>query len=74
MIYDYGQVSLEHRLLSWYLSRRANQPGVYQPYGRSAARAEDAQGTPAQSHVSPSRLVYEEEPDASEFRIQAIYL
>jgi len=28
--------------------------------GRGAARAEDAQGTPTQSHVSPSILVYEE--------------
>jgi len=27
--------------------------------GRSAARAEDAQGTPTQSHISPSILVYE---------------
>ena len=28
--------------------------------GRGAVRAEDAQGTPAQSHISPSILVYEE--------------
>ena len=28
--------------------------------GRGAARAEDAQGTPTQNHVSPSILVYEE--------------
>ena len=27
--------------------------------GRGAARAEDAEGTPTQSHVSPSILVYE---------------
>jgi len=27
--------------------------------GRGAARAEDAQGTPTQSHISPSILVYE---------------
>ena len=27
--------------------------------GRGAARAEDAQGTPTQSHISPSVLVYE---------------
>ena len=27
---------------------------------RGAARAEDAQGTPAQSHISPSILGYEE--------------
>ena len=31
-----------------------------QIYGRGAARAEDAQGTPTQSHVSPSILVYED--------------
>jgi hypothetical protein len=29
-------------------------------FGRGAARAEDAQGTPTQSHISPSILVYEE--------------
>ena len=28
--------------------------------GRGAARAEDAQGTPTQSHISPSMLVYED--------------
>jgi len=28
--------------------------------GRDATRAEDAQGTPAQSHISPSILVYED--------------
>jgi len=28
-------------------------------FGRGAARAEDAQGTPTQSHTSPSILVYE---------------
>jgi len=28
--------------------------------GRGAARAEDAQGTPTKSHISPSILVYEE--------------
>jgi len=30
--------------------------------GRGAARAKDAQGTPTQSHISPSILVYEDEP------------
>jgi len=30
--------------------------------GRGDARAEDAQGTPTQSHISPSVLVYEENP------------
>jgi hypothetical protein len=29
-------------------------------FGMGAARAEDAQGTPTQSHISPSILVYEE--------------
>ena len=29
--------------------------------GRGAARAEDAEGTPTQSHISPSILVYEDE-------------
>ena len=32
--------------------------------GRGAARAEDAQETPNQSHTSPSRLVYEDKVDA----------
>ena len=30
--------------------------------GRGATRAEDVQGTPTQSHISPSILVYEENP------------
>ena len=30
--------------------------------GRGTTRAEDAQGTPDQSHISPSILVYEDEP------------
>jgi len=33
--------------------------------GRGTARAEDAQGTPTQSHISPSILVYEDYTDAS---------
>ena len=32
--------------------------------GRVTTRAEDARGTPTQSHISPSILVYEEKPDA----------
>jgi len=28
--------------------------------GRGTTRTEDAQGTPTQSHISPSKLVYEE--------------
>jgi len=31
-----------------------------QETGRGTTRAEDAQGTPTQSHISPSVLVYEE--------------
>jgi len=30
--------------------------------GRGTTRAEDAQGTPTQSHISPSILVYEDKP------------
>ena len=33
--------------------------------GRGAARAEDAPGTPTQSHISPSVLVYEDKLSAS---------
>ena len=32
--------------------------------GRGAARAEDAQGTPTQSHISPSILEYEDKSTA----------
>ena len=32
---------------------------AFSPDGRGAARAEDAQGTPTQNHISPSILVYE---------------
>ena len=37
---------------------------------RVTARAEDSQGTPTQSHISPSILVYEDElsPSADTFR------
>jgi len=41
--------------------------------GRGAARAEDAQGTPTQSHISPSILVYEDygfKSSGSGFRVQ----
>jgi len=33
--------------------------------GRGTTRAEDAQGTPFPSHISPSMLVYEENPGMS---------
>jgi len=36
--------------------------------GRGTARAEDAQGTPTQSHMLPSMLVYEEETSKAEAR------
>ena len=36
-------------------SLRSSYTGLY---GRGTARAEDAQGTPTQSHISPSILVY----------------
>ena len=63
MIYDSGQVSLEHLLLSREPSQR--RVSLYRVIiedlsGRGAARAEDAQGTPTQSQVSPSILVYED--------------
>jgi len=32
----------------------------FQASGRGTARAEDAPGTPTQSHISPSILVYED--------------
>ena len=32
--------------------------------GRGTTRAEDAQGTPAQSHISPSILVYEDSTES----------
>ena len=34
--------------------------------GRGTARAEDAQGTPTQSHILPSILVYEDNPDVDD--------
>ena len=42
--------------------------------GRGAARAEDAQGTPTKSHISPRILVYEDQTcnwfGGSWFRVQ----
>ena len=38
--------------------------------GRGTARAEDAQGTPTQSHISPSILVYEEKRREQASQIQ----
>ena len=35
--------------------------GMWLDSGRGAARAEDAQGTPTQSHISPSILSYGEQ-------------
>ena len=39
---------------------RDDRPRIVCLNGRGAARAEDAQGTPTQSHTSPSILVYED--------------
>ena len=36
----------------------ADRLGVVGSSGRGAARAEDAEGTPTQIHISPSILVY----------------
>ena len=52
-----AQLSATHRVqsilrLSVYLMRDLS--------GRDTARAEDPQGTPTQTHISPSILVYEE--------------
>ena len=45
----------------WDSGRRVQGPGLVDLSGRGAARAEDAQGTPTQSHISPSiTLVYED--------------
>ena len=42
---------------------------------KGTARAEDAQGTPAQSHISPSILVYEDKTiDGSEARLGPLEL
>ena len=41
----------------------SSHPQGHEPDGRGAARAEDAQETPAQSHILPSMLVYEEKND-----------
>jgi len=37
--------------------------------GRGAARAENAHGTPTQSHTSPSILVYEEETEGGVVKV-----
>ena len=39
--------------------------------GRGAARAKDAEGTPTQSHISPSILVYEEKNTAKPLGIRS---
>jgi len=41
--------------------------------GRGTKRAEDAQGTPTQSHISPIILVYEEKPVVA-FRVSGLRL
>ena len=42
--------------------------------GRGAARAEDAQGTPTQSPMSPSILVYEDNTRVNELRAGGVVL
>jgi len=41
--------------------------------GRGAARAEDAQETPTQSHISPSILVYEDYGFGSRDNVLRVY-
>ena len=41
-------------------SRPDSGPGFQDLSGRGTTRAEDAQGTPTRSHISPSILVYED--------------
>jgi len=41
-------------------------------YGRGAARAEDAQGTLTQSHISPSILVYEDKVFAQRLDLEDV--
>ena len=36
---------------------------TFRRFDRGTARAEDAQGTPTQSHISPSILGYEDSPE-----------
>ena len=43
-----------------HIRTRLGTPDTMLDSGRGTARAEDAQGTPTQSHISPSILVYEE--------------
>jgi len=44
---------------------RVGRPGAmeFHSSGRGTTRAEDDQGTPTQSHISPSILVYEDKQD-----------
>ena len=54
-----------HSIQKWTFSLRGTNPSTYAcdrlriVTGRGATRAKDAQGTPTQSHISPSILVYE---------------
>ena len=59
-------LSTENRRLSRPGTPLQTQPVQKQPVidaGRGTTRAEDAHGTPTQSHISPSILVYEETQD-----------
>ena len=58
---------ISYPILGWYQTKDSlwgvidsGLVGSTDFYGRGAARAEDAQGTPTQSHISPSIVVYEE--------------
>ena len=56
---ELGRVTAVLEIRRWVWEGREGQKGDLS--GRGTARAEDAQGTPTQSHISPSILVYEEE-------------
>ena len=55
-------IKLSCVLKMWHLARMIDSGTIYllDISGRGAARAEDAQGTPTQSHISPGILVYED--------------
>jgi len=42
--------------------------------GRGTPRAEDAQGTPTQSHIPPSILVYEDKQGGSDSRVRGVQM
>ena len=48
--------------------------GITRAVGRGTTRAEDAQGTPTQSHTSPSILVYEDSTPPLPDRVRVVHL